>query len=52
MPSVSTFALFSIAAVALAGRVRQSGRAARLRRFATGGIFVVLGLTAAAAHRS
>jgi hypothetical protein len=32
--------------------VRQSGRAARLRRLTTGGIFVALGVTAAAAHRS
>jgi threonine/homoserine/homoserine lactone efflux protein len=43
---------YALLADALAGRVRQSGRAARLRRFATGGIFVALGITAAAAHRS
>jgi len=43
---------YAVLADALAGRVRQSGRAARLRRFATGGIFVALGITAAAAHRS
>jgi threonine/homoserine/homoserine lactone efflux protein len=43
---------FGIAADALAGRVRRSGRAARIRRFTTGGIFVPLGITAAAAHRS
>jgi threonine/homoserine/homoserine lactone efflux protein len=43
---------YALLADALAGRVRRSGRAARLRRFATGGIFVALGITAAAAHRS
>jgi len=43
---------YAVLADALAGRVRQSGRAARLRRFTTGGIFVALGITAAAAHRS
>ncbi len=53
----STIALLSdlsyaLLADALAGRVRRSGRSARLRRFATGGIFVALGVTAAAAHRS
>ena len=42
---------YALLADALAGRVRQSGRGARLRRFATGGIFVALGITAAAAHR-
>jgi threonine/homoserine/homoserine lactone efflux protein len=43
---------YALLADALAGRVRRSGRAARVRRFATGGIFVALGVTAAAAHRS
>jgi threonine/homoserine/homoserine lactone efflux protein len=42
---------YAVLADALAGRVRRSGRAARIRRFATGGIFVALGITAAAAHR-
>ncbi len=42
---------YALLADALAGRVRRSGRAARVRRFATGGIFVALGVTAAAAHR-
>ena len=36
----------------LAGRLRRSGRGARARRFLSGGIFVALGVTAAAAHRS
>jgi threonine/homoserine/homoserine lactone efflux protein len=43
---------YALVADALAGRVRRSGRAARARRFATGGIFIALGVTAAAAHRS
>jgi threonine/homoserine/homoserine lactone efflux protein len=43
---------YAVLADALASRVRRSGRAARLRRFATGGIFIALGITAAAAHRS
>jgi threonine/homoserine/homoserine lactone efflux protein len=43
---------YAVLADALAGRVRRSGRAARIRRFATGGIFVALGVTAAAAHRN
>jgi threonine/homoserine/homoserine lactone efflux protein len=43
---------YAVLADALARRVRRSGRAARLRRYATGGIFIALGLTAAAAHRS
>lgn len=43
---------YALLADALAGRVRRSGRAARLRRLATGGIFVALGVTAAAAHRT
>jgi threonine/homoserine/homoserine lactone efflux protein len=37
---------------ALASRLRRSGRIARVRRFVTGGIFVALGATAAAAHRN
>ena len=43
---------YAVLADALAGRVRRSDRAARLRRFTTGGIFIALGVTAAAAHRS
>ena len=34
------------------GRARRGARAARLRRFASGAIFVALGVTTAAAHRS
>ncbi|MFL5954996.1 MAG: hypothetical protein ACJ76I_12915 [Gaiellaceae bacterium] len=57
MPTGSTIALFLLAGVALvsdavAGKLRRTGTGAKLRRFATGGVFVVLGLTAAAARRS
>ncbi len=45
-------AAYALLADALAGRLRRGGTVARLRRFATGGIFIALGLTAAAAHRS
>ncbi|HEY2778957.1 MAG TPA: LysE family translocator [Gaiellaceae bacterium] len=44
--------LYALLADLLAGRVRRSGRGARARRYLSGGIFVVLGVTAAAAHRS
>ncbi|MFZ1881699.1 MAG: LysE family translocator [Gaiellaceae bacterium] len=43
---------YAVLADALAGRMRRSARAAWVRRFATGGIFIALGITAAAAHRS
>ncbi len=45
-------AAYALLADALAGRLRRGGAIARVRRFATGGIFVALGLSAAAAHRS
>jgi len=44
--------LYALLADLLAGRLRRSGRGARARRYLSGGIFVVLGATAAAAHRS
>jgi threonine/homoserine/homoserine lactone efflux protein len=47
--SDSTYALI---AAALAGKLRASERARRLRRCLTGGIFVVLGATAATAKRA
>lgn len=43
---------YALLADLLAGRMRRSGRGARARRFLSGGIFVALGATAAAAHRS
>jgi threonine/homoserine/homoserine lactone efflux protein len=44
--------LYALLADLLAGRLRRSGRGARARRLLSGGIFVALGVTAAAAHRS
>ena len=44
--------LYALLADLLAGRLRRTGTGARLRRYATGGIFVVLGVTAAAARRA
>jgi len=44
-------AAYALLADALAGRLRRGGAIAQIRRFATGGIFVALGLSAAAAHR-
>jgi threonine/homoserine/homoserine lactone efflux protein len=45
-------AAYALLADALAGTLRRGGASAKVRRFATGGIFVALGLSAAAAHRS
>jgi len=42
---------YALVADAIAGRLRRTGVGARLRRWLTGGIFVVLGITAAAARR-
>jgi threonine/homoserine/homoserine lactone efflux protein len=44
--------LYALLADLLAGRLRRSGRGARARRYLSGAIFVALGVTAAAAHRS
>ncbi|MGZ4338776.1 MAG: LysE family translocator [Gaiellaceae bacterium] len=44
--------MYALLADLLAGRLRRSGRGARVRRFASGGIFLALGVTAAAAHRA
>jgi threonine/homoserine/homoserine lactone efflux protein len=43
---------YALLASMLAGRLRASPRAARARAWASGGIFVVLGISAAAAHRA
>jgi threonine/homoserine/homoserine lactone efflux protein len=43
---------YALLADALASRLRRSGRAQRIQRWASGGIFVALGVTAAAAHRT
>ncbi|HEU5362125.1 MAG TPA: LysE family translocator [Gaiellaceae bacterium] len=42
---------YALLADLLAGRLRRSGRGALLRRYASGLVFLVLGITAAAAHR-
>jgi len=44
--------VYALTAAALAGRMRAGSRVARLKRFLTGGIFVALGATAAAAKRA
>jgi threonine/homoserine/homoserine lactone efflux protein len=44
--------VYALLADLLAGRLRRSGRGARARRYLSGTIFVALGVTAAAAHRS
>jgi threonine/homoserine/homoserine lactone efflux protein len=43
---------YALLADLLARRLRRGGRAARLRRLTSGGIFVALGITAAAARRA
>ena len=43
---------YALVAAALAGRARGSARVQRLKRYVTGGIFVALGATAAAAKRA
>jgi threonine/homoserine/homoserine lactone efflux protein len=43
---------YALLASMLAGRLRASPRATRVRAWASGGIFVALGITAAAAHRA
>jgi threonine/homoserine/homoserine lactone efflux protein len=44
-------ATYALVSDAIAGKLRRTGTVARLRRFVTGGVFVVLGVTAAAARR-
>jgi len=43
---------YALLAGAVAGRIRRTGAGARARRYLTGGIFIVLGVSAAAARRS
>ena len=52
--ALTSDAAYALLADLLAGRLRRSGRGggARLRRFASGGIFVALGATAAATRRA
>jgi threonine/homoserine/homoserine lactone efflux protein len=50
--ALSTDSTYAVLAGALAKRLRRTGRGATARRWVTGGIFVALGITAAAAQRS
>jgi threonine/homoserine/homoserine lactone efflux protein len=43
---------YALAADLLAGRLRRTGRGVRMRRYASGGVFIALGVTAAAARRA
>jgi threonine/homoserine/homoserine lactone efflux protein len=43
---------YALVSDAIAGRLRRTGTGAKLRRWLAGGIFVALGITAAAARRS
>jgi threonine/homoserine/homoserine lactone efflux protein len=43
---------YALVSDAIAGRLRRTGTGARLRRWVAGSVFVVLGITAAAARRS
>jgi threonine/homoserine/homoserine lactone efflux protein len=43
---------YALLSDALAGRIRRTGAGARARRWVTGGIFVALGISAAAARRA
>ena len=45
-------ASYALLADALAGRMRRTGGGARIRRYVTGGIFIALGVSAAAARRA
>ena len=45
-------AAYALLSDALAGRLRRSGTGARVRRWVSGGIFVALGISAAAARRT
>jgi threonine/homoserine/homoserine lactone efflux protein len=50
--ALASDAAYASLAALLARRLRRSGRGARLRRRVSGGIFVALGVTAAAARRT
>jgi threonine/homoserine/homoserine lactone efflux protein len=43
---------YALVSDAIAGRIRRSGTGAKVRRWLTGGIFIALGITAAAARRN
>lgn len=50
--ALSSDLLYALLSDLVAGRLRRSGKGARLRRYLSGGIFVALGVTAAAARRA
>jgi threonine/homoserine/homoserine lactone efflux protein len=50
--ALASDALYAVLADLLAGRIRRSGTGARVRRYVTGGIFIALGASAAAARRA
>jgi threonine/homoserine/homoserine lactone efflux protein len=50
--ALTSDAAYALLADALAGRIRRTGAGARVRRWVTGGIFVALGISAAAARRA
>jgi threonine/homoserine/homoserine lactone efflux protein len=50
--ALTSDAAYALAADALAGRLRRNGVAARARRLVSGGIFIALGVSAAAARRA
>jgi threonine/homoserine/homoserine lactone efflux protein len=43
---------YALVSDAIAGRIRRSGTGAKVRRWLTGGVFIALGVTAAAARRT
>jgi threonine/homoserine/homoserine lactone efflux protein len=43
---------YALVSDAIAGRIRRTGTGAKMRRLLTGGVFVALGITAAAARRN
>jgi threonine/homoserine/homoserine lactone efflux protein len=43
---------YALVSDAIAGRIRRTGTGAKVRRWLTGGVFVALGITAAAARRN
>jgi threonine/homoserine/homoserine lactone efflux protein len=49
--ALASDAMYALLASFLAGKLRRTGTGAKLRRWVSGGIFIVLGVTAATAHR-
>lgn len=50
--AVTSDMTYALVSDAIAGKLRRTGTGARVRRWVTGGVFVALGITAAAARRS